>query len=112
MSEENLFDVKSCEQFFGESRFIIQSYLIAAFISDNGLLNILWLFLNLNFLIWLTFCYSFFFYFEMTEPGQATERNKYLKKRFRKFREFTDMYSKKALELYLKNASSLFCNAF
>ena len=39
MSQENLFDVKSCEQFFGESRFIIQSYLIAAFISDNGLLN-------------------------------------------------------------------------
>ena len=52
MSQENLFDVKSCKQFFGESRFIIQSYLIAAFISDNGLLNILWLFLNINFLIW------------------------------------------------------------
>ena len=43
--------LKVVSSFFGESRFIIQSYLIAAFISDNGLLNILRLFLNLNFLI-------------------------------------------------------------
>ena len=52
----------------------------------------------------------------MTEPAQATitcnGRKKYLKKRFRKFREVTVMYSKKALELYSKNASSRFCNAF